>query len=235
MKNSPAASSSPARGTDRKAVWREALLVAVCGALFGFAANAISPRGLVLARNYFPKAIPSSPPAAKATNLPPAPATQTTNLAPLAGVTNLAALAPATNRLAAHLAALGLQLVDSNRVVELFRDPRYETETVVFVDARNDREYREGHIPAAFQFDRYHAENYAPTVVPACQLAETIVVYCQGGDCEDSEFTALTLAEIGIPKERLFVYGGGLTEWATNGLPVELGERKSGQMRPTTP
>ena len=34
----------------------------------------------------------------------------------------------------------------------------------------------------------------------------------------------------GVRKEDLFVYGGGFTEWCTNGLPVEVGARKSGQL-----
>jgi hypothetical protein len=35
---------------------------------------------------------------------------------------------------------------------------------------------------------------------------------------------------ISIPREKVFVYGGGITEWATNGLPIELGTRNSGQI-----
>ena len=54
--------------------------------------------------------------------------------------------------------------------------------------------------------------------------------YCNGGDCDDSEHAAIMLRDsIGIPKEKVFVYGGGITEWATNGLPIELGPRNSGQ------
>jgi rhodanese-related sulfurtransferase len=60
-------------------------------------------------------------------------------------------------------------------------------------------------------------------------------VYCTGGDCEDSEFTAIFLRDVGIPKEKLFVYGGGMTDWTTNGLPVEIGGRKSGNFRHTKP
>ncbi|HWH72296.1 MAG TPA: rhodanese-like domain-containing protein, partial [Candidatus Sulfotelmatobacter sp.] len=58
-----------------------------------------------------------------------------------------------------------------------------------------------------------------------------IVVYCNGGNCEDSELAATMLRDAGIPKDKLLVYGGGMTEWTTNGLPVELGQRKSGNLR----
>ncbi len=137
--------------------------------------------------------------------------------------------------LAARLKAKGLQLLASDQVTQLSYDLRYEHGLIVFVDARDDRHYQDGHIPGAWQFDHYRAENYLANVLPVCLAAEQIVVYCQGGDCEDSEFAALTLSSVGIAKEKLFVYGGGMTEWMTNGLPVELGARKSGNLRPAKP
>jgi rhodanese-related sulfurtransferase len=72
-------------------------------------------------------------------------------------------------------------------------------------------------------------------VLPACQNARSIVVYCTGGNCEDSEFAALSLKEAGVPQERLAVYVGGITEWAAKAWPVEIGERKSGNMRTANP
>jgi len=68
-------------------------------------------------------------------------------------------------------------------------------------------------------------------VLGACQNAEKVVVYCNGGDCEDSQFAAVTLRDTGVPKEKLFVYPGGMAEWATNGWPIEIGARKSGVLR----
>lgn len=197
--------------------------MAVIGAAFALAANEFSPRGLRLTKNYFPGATRSSVSAAIATNLTPRP-----------GDTHVGAPSPA-EVLATRLEAKGLHLVESHQVAQLFRDPRYEQELIVFVDARDDRHYQEGHIPGAYQFDHYRAENHLATVLPVCQVAEQIVVYCTGGDCEDSEFAAIFLRDVGIPKEKLFVYGGGMTEWTTNGLPVEIGGRKSGNFRHAKP
>jgi len=129
----------------------------------------------------------------------------------------------------------GLQLLARNEVVTLFRDPRYQQGLVVFVDARNDQHYQEGHIPGARQFDHYRAENYFATVLPACLPAQQVVVYCTGGNCEDSEFAAAILRDAGVPAANLFVYAGGITEWTTNGLPVETGARGSGQLLPSRP
>jgi len=39
------------------------------------------------------------------------------------------------------------------------------------------------------------------------------------------------LRDVGISNQKLFVYAGGITEWMTNSLPVEIGARNSGNLR----
>ena len=189
--------------------------MAVIGAALAFAANALSPRGLRLTENYFPGGRPATPTAVAGTNQTGAAAAKTNSPLEL---------------LAARLRENGLQLADSNQVIQLFRDPRREQDGVIFIDARDDEHYQAGHIPGAYHFDRFQPEKYLTNVVQVCLTAQQIVFYCNGGDCDDSEHTAIMLRDsIGIPKEKVFVYGGGLTEWATNGLPIEVGARNSGQ------
>jgi rhodanese-related sulfurtransferase len=126
-----------------------------------------------------------------------------------------------------------MQLLDGHQAQQLFRDPRMQTGVLVFLDAREEALYRAGHIPGAWEFDPYRPEKYFPAVFPLCQAAEQIVIYCSGGDCDDSESAAITLRDVGIATNKLFVYLGGFAEWATNGLPVELGERNSGSLLST--
>jgi 3-mercaptopyruvate sulfurtransferase SseA len=58
-----------------------------------------------------------------------------------------------------------------------------------------------------------------------------MVFYCNGGECDDSEHAAIMLRDsLGIPKEKVFIYGGGFTEWTNNGMPFELGVRNSGEL-----
>jgi rhodanese-related sulfurtransferase len=199
-----------------KAVLQEGALVAVVGAVLAFAANGLSPHRLELTKDYFP-----------ATKLvPPPPVAQT----------NLATAAPATTNspvelLAASLRAKGLQLAESNQIVQFFRDPRRDQDWVIFIDARDEDHYRAGHIPGAYHFDRFQPQNHLTNVVQPCLTAQQIVFYCNGGDCDDSEHAAITLRDsIGIPKEKVFVYGGGFTEWTNSGLPYELGPRNSGDL-----
>jgi rhodanese-related sulfurtransferase len=197
-----------------KRVLQEGALVAVVGTALAFAANALSPRGLQLTKNYFPGTRLTAPVPVAGTNLTSAAAVKTNSPLEL---------------LSARLRENGLQLADSNQVVQLFHDPRREQDAVIFIDARDDDHYRAGHIPGAYHFDRFHPENYLTNVLQVCLSAQQIVFYCNGGDCDDSEHAAIMLRDsIGIPKEKLFVYGGGLTEWSTNGLPIELGPRNSG-------
>lgn len=189
----------------------EAFLVAVAGLLLGFAANTLSPRGLKLTRNYSPGHA----------------------LSVVQSIGNSAA----TNRVAAtqllqkQLQAEGLQLADADQVGKLFRDPKKDQDLIVFVDARDDDHYQAGHVPGAYRLDHYHPENYLASVLPACQVAEKIVVYCKGGNCEDSEQTAILLRDAGLPRDRIFVYAGGFDEWTGNHLPVEIGSRNSGQLQ----
>jgi rhodanese-related sulfurtransferase len=191
----------------------EAVAVAAAGLLFALAANALSPRGLRLTRNYFPGGAVASAVVQPSTNSAPGAATGSQN-----------SFEATLRRLEQH----GLQPMAGNAVVELFHDLRYEQGLVILVDARDDAHYQAGHIPGAWQFDHYHPEQYLPAVLPVCLNAQKVVVYCTGGACEDSEFAAIMLREAGVPRDSLFVYTGGITEWMTNGQPLESGARGSG-------
>jgi rhodanese-related sulfurtransferase len=125
----------------------------------------------------------------------------------------------------------GLQLLDAHQTAQLFQDPRRQRDGVVFIDARDEEHYRQGHIPGAYEFDPYHPDKYFEPVLPVCQKAEQVVVYCLGGDCDDSESAAILLRDVGIPNEKLFVFGGGFGEWTAKRLPVETGSRNSGTVR----
>jgi rhodanese-related sulfurtransferase len=212
-------------GRELKRVLLETLAVAAIGLAFALLANLVSPRGLSLTRNYFPS---SGITHGKTDGI------ANSNLNSVVPATN-AAGQPAQEIVAARLKEKGLQPIDFGEALELFRDPQYAVDLIVFIDARDDRHYAEGHIPGAHQFDRYYPEKHLPAVLPACRNATKIVVYCTGGDCEDSEFAALTLKDAGALLERIVVYAGGMTEWAAKGLPIEVGGRNSGNMRPANP
>lgn len=187
-------------------------MVAAVGAVVAFVANAVSPRGLKLDRVYFAQAA--------GTNLTAAMPAGRTNAAP--------------QTMDEKIKSFGLQPAGSNLVSQLFNDPRREGDLVLFVDARDEKSYQEGHIPGAVEFYDPYRDKYLDAMAPLAQVAQQIVVYCHGGEqCEDSLQTALTLRDVlHVPKENLFVYGGGFAEWCSNGLPVEVGGRNSGKLSP---
>lgn len=208
----PAAATNvrPPLGRVRSA-FLEAVCVAVIGGGLALIANQLSPRGLQLTRNYFP---PTKAPVVVAAG----------------GLTN-STHAAVTDRLLAK----GLQTIARPAVEAMIRDVRYSQGHLLILDARNDQHYRTAHIPGALQFDHYRAEAHLATVIPASLAAEQIVVYCTGGDCEDSEFAALMLRDAGIPNERLFIYAGGMADWIAARLPVEANHRFSGELKTSSP
>jgi rhodanese-related sulfurtransferase len=187
-----------------RSVVLEALGVAFLGLIVALVANAVSPRGLKLSRNYFHGA---------------------TKLA--AASTNV----PAGDAVIERLRQRGLQAASRDEVVALFREPGYQQGLIVFIDARNDHLYQGGHIPGAWQFDHYRAEQFLPIVMPVCLNAQKVIIYCGGGECEDSEFAAITLRDAGVPADKIHVYTGGMKDWQAQKLPLEHGSKDSGDIR----
>lgn len=177
-------------------VLRETAAAAALAVAIALAANALSPRGLDLRRNYFPDTPPPAGPAASAA--PPS-----------------SAGAPRTAR--------GVPLIDRARAEALFRDPRREQGLVLFLDARGDAAFAAGRLPGARQFDRYHLDRHVAAVLGAAALAQEIVLYCNGGDCEDSDLAAADLVQLGVPADKLAIYAGGFAEWRQHNLPVVAG------------
>jgi rhodanese-related sulfurtransferase len=192
----------------------EAAIVVIVGLGIALTANVLSPRGLALSRNYFPggtNPVPAAP--------GPVPAP------PVLAATNEPS---ASAQLSERLRGKGLQELQRSQAEILFHDPRDQDGRIVFVDARDEDHYQQGHIPGAYELDPYHPEKELGTVLPVCQAAEEVVVYCTGGECEDSDTAAILLRDGGVPGRKLFVYGGGFTEWAAAHLPVETGPGNSG-------
>ena len=196
----------------------EGFCVLLTGIGLALLANQLSPRGLGLARNYFPES------AIGTQNHSPENHSDGGRLA-----TNGAASPESV--IALRLKQEGFQSIDEAQATRLFDDPRRQQELVVFVDARDDEHYQAGHIPDAFQFDHYQPEKYLLEVLPVCQSAEQVIVYCNGGSCEDSMFAAIMLRDAGVPHAKLLVYTGGITEWSAHQHPVEVGSKSSGQLQ----
>jgi rhodanese-related sulfurtransferase len=183
------------------------IAIVVVGVAFGLAANGLSPRGLTLGRDYFPPT--------------PTPANPRPDAVSGAVFPNTTSPALRSKR--------GLPVASHTEVATLFTDPRFAQQRIIFIDARDDDHFASGHIPGAYQFDHYRLDRHLAEILGVVPLAERIVVYCNGGDCEDSELATLDLLSLGVPAAKLVIYAGGITEWKQHHLPVEMGPRGSGR------
>jgi 3-mercaptopyruvate sulfurtransferase SseA len=93
------------------------------------------------------------------------------------------------------------------------------------VDARDDEHFAEGRIPGAIQCFPYEVQRCLDKVMAAAAGAEKVVVYCGGGDCEDSIFMCRELIDAGVPEEAVYLFEGGWKEWSASSLPMETGSK----------
>lgn len=95
---------------------------------------------------------------------------------------------------------------------------------VLFLDARRSRDYEAGHIRGAKSFPIWEAgidDQVAAMANEALDGRRPIVIYCSGGDCEDSHMLAQKLW--GILLNNVLVYKDGFPDWQKRGRPVSRG------------
>lgn len=98
----------------------------------------------------------------------------------------------------------------------------------LFIDARRTSIYQQGHIAGARSFpvwesdvDERVAKLFNERSDPR-QQAEPIVVYCSGGDCEDSHMLSQKLW--GAQFNNVYVYKDGFPDWEKRGGSVHRGD-----------
>jgi rhodanese-related sulfurtransferase len=186
----------------------EALLLGVVGLAVAFTANAVrASASIELSKNYFVVWVDNEP------DTPPVESDDP----------------PDTDSASDKPPDHPYQEVTFEDVVEVFNDPNTEMGINLFVDARNDDAYEEGHIPGAIQADHYRLEDYIDNLLDFAEAAEKIIVYCNGGDCEDSIFLCTDLMEFDVPFDSVYLYPGGWKEWTKNGMPIEKGREEEGE------
>jgi len=89
----------------------------------------------------------------------------------------------------------------------------------VVLDARAAGLFGEGRVPGARNVPSAGREEALPEEVLALPKDGTLVVYCEGGDCQSSLALARRLHDEGFRDIRVF--GGGWADWTKAGLPSE--------------
>ncbi len=95
---------------------------------------------------------------------------------------------------------------------------RLFSDSVLFIDAREEEYYIEGHIPNSIcnnDFDSlvYQIEDFVA-------YNNGFVVYCSDDDCGSSEDLAYQLQDQGF--KNIYLFKGGWKQWVENDLPVEV-------------
>lgn len=98
---------------------------------------------------------------------------------------------------------------------------------VLFLDARRTSVYEQGHISGSRAYSVWESDiddkvrKLFDERSDPREQALPIVIYCSGGDCEDSHMLAQKLW--GIQFNNVYVYKDGFPDWQQHGSPVHTG------------
>jgi len=95
----------------------------------------------------------------------------------------------------------------------------------LILDARRSSVYRDGHIAGARSLSVWEADaddKVRALFAEGRDQSAPVVVYCSGGECEDSHMLAEKLYKVGF--DDVLVYKDGFPDWQKRGLPVAKGD-----------
>ena len=95
----------------------------------------------------------------------------------------------------------------------------YDSGNAVFVDARSEEDYGEGHISGAVSFPAYEFDEHIDAFKNGYPPFLTIVTYCTGRECDDSHVLARRFLDEGYTDVKVFI--DGYPGWEKQGYPVE--------------
>ena len=96
----------------------------------------------------------------------------------------------------------------------------------MFLDARRTSVYEQGHIPGARSFPIWESDiddRVSALMNEGLDPKKPMVLYCSGGDCEDSHILAQKLW--GVFFNNALVYKDGFPDWEKRGNPVRRGSQ----------
>ena len=95
---------------------------------------------------------------------------------------------------------------------------RLFSDSVLFIDAREEEYYIEGHIPNSICNDDFDSLVYQ--IEDFVTYNNGFVVYCSDDDCGSSEDLAYQLQDQGFTN--IYLFKGGWKQWVKNDLPMEV-------------
>jgi rhodanese-related sulfurtransferase len=98
----------------------------------------------------------------------------------------------------------------------------FQQDAAIFLDARPQSQYAEGHIRGALSLPWQDVDRYFIQTAERLEDAAMIITYCDGESCDLSHELALFLKEMGFENVRVLVDGWSV--WQQAGLPLQMGE-----------
>lgn len=98
-------------------------------------------------------------------------------------------------------------------------EQRVNEGTAIVVDARDPNEYEIGHIPGSLNLPAKDFMQAFTEVGEALPRDFAMIVYCQGGACDQSHEVLEQLEVYGF--QELLLYQDGWEDWKSRGLPTE--------------
>lgn len=95
----------------------------------------------------------------------------------------------------------------------------HDSGTAVFMDAREEEAYNDGHIPGAMNVPYDKLPKYYETITSTIANDQIIICYCWGPTCDFSDNLASELAMMGY--KNVVVFKGGWDAWQEAGYPIE--------------
>jgi rhodanese-related sulfurtransferase len=104
---------------------------------------------------------------------------------------------------------IGINLEQANKLYEM---------GLLFIDARDESEYKTGHIKNSINLPIYEFERFK-NILSRVPKSQTIVCYCGGTDCDLSTQLAKKLFSLGYKNNYIFI--GGWEQWKAAGYMTE--------------
>ena len=95
----------------------------------------------------------------------------------------------------------------------------FDNGNVLFVDARSQDNYEDGHIPGAVSLPVGQFDEQIESFLDQNSPDRRIVTYCSGRTCEDSHNLARLLSDVGFTHVSIFI--DGFPGWEAQGFPIE--------------
>jgi rhodanese-related sulfurtransferase len=111
-----------------------------------------------------------------------------------------------------------VQAGDNGQIVGVETAKELFDRGVLFVDVRNDDDYKNGHIPGAIHIN-VRESTFEAEFEKAAKKDQEIVIYCRGSSCTRSSLAISKAMKLGF--ERLYRFKKGYPGWKSAGQPIE--------------